>query len=232
MVARAHLSVTLYVQCLSGEILLTIKMNSELRCMLPVEMHDSWRSYKARQMILGNAVVKQPSLSLLLSLCYPLFTAASSDQKFTVHYEVTPLFFLGEFLTYVSRQPYTWTFTVKLTSLVQYILKHVPIYPNKFLKFWLKITYELQQSLSLCKRKSIFFIVVPCMLFQSLLYCSNSCTSLHFKILKFHIKTLKINPYMFRSNLKPSSGGPWPYFVRLLHWNVNLHVNQFSNSVT
>jgi len=26
-------------------------------------------------------------------------------------------------------------------------------------------------------------IVVPCMLFQSLIYCSNSCTSLHFKTL-------------------------------------------------
>jgi hypothetical protein len=139
-VARAHLSVTLYIHCLSGEILLTIKMNSELRCMLPVEIHDSWRGYKARQMILGNAVLKQPSLRLLPSLCYPLFTAASSDQKFTVHYEVTPLFSLGEFLTNISRHPYTWTFTVKLTSLVQYILKHVPLYPNEFLKFWLKIT--------------------------------------------------------------------------------------------
>jgi hypothetical protein len=79
---------------------------------------------------------------------------------------------------------------------------------------------------------NLFFIVVPCMLFQSLLYCSNSCTSLHFKILKFHIKTLKSNPYMFRSPLKPSSGGPWRYFARLLNWNVDLHVNQHSNSVT
>ena len=68
------------------------------------------------------------------------------------------------------------------------------------------------------------FIVVPCcMLFQSLLYCSNSCTSLHFKTLKSHTKTLKIPPYMFRSPLKPSSGGPWPYFARLLNWNVDLH---------
>jgi len=33
---------------------------------------------------------------------------------------------------------------------------------------------------------------------------------------------------MFRSPLKPSSGGPWPYFARLLNWNVDLH----SNSVT
>ena len=39
-----------------------------------------------------------------------------------------------------------------------------------------------------------------------LLYCSNSWTSLHFKTLKSHTKTLKIRPYMFRSPLKPSSG--------------------------
>jgi hypothetical protein len=39
-----------------------------------------------------------------------------------------------------------------------------------------------------------------------LLYCSNSCTSLHFKILKSHTKTFKICPFMFRSPLKPSSG--------------------------
>ena len=63
-----------------------------------------------------------------------------------------------------------------------------------------------------------------CMLFQSLLYCSNSCTSLHFKTLKSHTKTLKIRPYMFRSPLKPSSGGPWPYFATLLNWNVDLHL--------
>jgi len=78
------------------------------------------------------------------------------------------------------------------------------------------------------------FIVVPCMLFQSLLYCSNSCTSLHFKILKSHTKTLKILkshtktlklcPSMFRPPLKPSSRGPWPYFAKLLNWNVDLHL--------
>ena len=44
-------------------------------------------------------------------------------------------------------------------------------------------------------------------LHQSLLYCSNSCTSLHFKTLKSHTKTLKIRPYMFQSPLNPSSGG-------------------------
>jgi len=69
-----------------------------------------------------------------------------------------------------------------------------------------------------------FFIVVPCMLFQSLLYCSNSCTSLHFKTLKSHTKTLKIRHCMFRSPLKPSSGGPWPYFAMLLNWKVVLHL--------
>jgi len=59
--------------------------------------------------------------------------------------------------------------------------------------------------------------------FYPLLYCCNSRTSLHFKTLKSHTKTLKILPYMFRSPLKPSSGGPWPYFARLLNWNVDLH---------
>jgi len=59
---------------------------------------------------------------------------------------------------------------------------------------------------------------------MSLLYCSNSCTSLHFKILNSHTKTLKIRPCMFRSPLKPSSGGPWLYFARLLNWNVDLHL--------
>jgi len=70
----------------------------------------------------------------------------------------------------------------------------------------------------------LIFIVVPCMLFQPLLYCSNSCTSLHFKILISHTKTLKIRPYVFRSSLKPSSGDPWPYYARLLNWNVDLHL--------
>ena len=63
-----------------------------------------------------------------------------------------------------------------------------------------------------------------CRVFSSLLYCSNSCTSLHFKTLKSHTKTLKIRPYMFRSPLKPSSGGPWPYFATLLNCNVDLHL--------
>jgi hypothetical protein len=62
------------------------------------------------------------------------------------------------------------------------------------------------------------------LLFQYLLYCSNSYTSLYFKTLKSHTKTLKIRPYMFRSSLKPSSKSPWPYFARLLNWNVDLHL--------
>jgi len=37
---------------------------------------------------------------------------------------------------------------------------------------------------------------------ESLLYCSNSCTSLHFKTLKSHTKALKICAYVFRSPLK------------------------------
>jgi hypothetical protein len=72
---------------------------------------------------------------------------------------------------------------------------------------------------------TVIFIVVPCcVLFQTLLYCSNSCTSLHCKTLKSHTKTLKIRPYMFRSPLKPPSEGPWPYFAMLLNWNVDLHL--------
>jgi hypothetical protein len=39
-----------------------------------------------------------------------------------------------------------------------------------------------------------------------LLYCSNSCTSLHFKTLKSQTKTLKIRPYIFRLSLKPTLG--------------------------
>jgi len=36
-------------------------------------------------MILDNEVLKQPSLRLLPSHCYPLFAASSSGQKFTVY---------------------------------------------------------------------------------------------------------------------------------------------------
>jgi len=63
--------------------------------------------------------------------------------------------------------------------------------------------------------------IVQILLYFSLLYCSNSCTSLHFKTLKSHTKTLKIRPYMFQSPLKPSSGGPWLYFARLLNWKYS-----------
>jgi len=58
---------------------------------------------------------------------------------------------------------------------------------------------------------------------RSLIYCSNSCTSLHFKTLKSVTKTLKIRPYMFRSPLNPFSRGPWPYIAMLLNWNFDLH---------
>jgi len=58
---------------------------------------------------------------------------------------------------------------------------------------------------------------------RPLLYCSNSCTSLHFKTLKSHTKTLKIRPYVFRFPLKPSWGCPWLYFARLLNRNFDLH---------
>jgi modification target Cys-rich repeat protein len=57
------------------------------------------------------------------------------------------------------------------------------------------------------KHVEFFFIVVSCcMLFQSLLYCSNSCTSLHFKILKSQAKHLKFAPTCFGKFLCPSSG--------------------------
>jgi hypothetical protein len=72
---------------------------------------------------------------------------------------------------------------------------------------------------------TVHTIVPCCMWFPSLLYYSNSCTSLHFKTLKSHTKTLKIRPYMFRSPLKQSSGGPWPYLATLLN-------EDNSNSVT
>ena len=56
------------------------------------------------------------------------------------------------------------------------------------------------------------------MLFQSLLYCSNSSSSLQFKTLKSHTKTLKICPCIFRSPLKPSSGGPVRGHTSLRYW--------------
>jgi hypothetical protein len=59
-----------------------------------------------------------------------------------------------------------------------------------------------------------FFFIVP----THALHCTLR------KILKCHTKTLKIRPYMFRSPLKPSSGGPWPYFAKLLNWHVDLHL--------
>ena len=57
---------------------------------------------------------------------------------------------------------------------------------------------QIYEVFSFISRKgNVMFIVVPCILFQSLLYCSNSCTSLHFETLKSHTKTLKILHYMY-----------------------------------
>ena len=49
-------------------------------------------------------------------------------------------------------------------------------------------------------RHQVSFLTLRCATwnsFQSLLYCPNSCTSLHFKTLKSHIKTLKFAPTCF-----------------------------------
>jgi hypothetical protein len=43
-------------------------------------------------------------------------------------------------------------------------------------------------------------------------------------VLKSHTKTPKILPFMFRSPMKPSSGGTWPYFATLMYWNIDLHL--------
>ena len=90
---------------------------------------------------------------------------------------------------------------------------------------WLVLLTEVFSWLSLgsphkylCIIFIAFIVVSCCMLFQSLLYCPNSRSSLHFKTLKSHTKTLKIRPYMFRAPLKPSSVGPWLYFATLLNW--------------
>jgi hypothetical protein len=51
-----------------------------------------------------------------------------------------------------------------------------------------------------CTISQIYFILEQHSI--SLLFCSNSCTSLNLKTLKLHTKTLKICPYTFRSPLK------------------------------
>ena len=67
----------------------------------------------------------------------------------------------------------------------------------------------------------IIFSVVPCcMLFQSLLYCSNSCTSLHFKTLTSHTKILKIRPYMFQRRPKHVGANFKCFSVRLQCFKV------------
>ena len=60
----------------------------------------------------------------------------------------------------------------------------------------------------------LIFIVVPCMLFQSLLYCSNSCPSLHFKTLNLTLKHSKFTPTCFGLLWKHPQG---------IHGHTSLH---------
>jgi hypothetical protein len=90
--------------------------------------------------------------------------------------------------------------------------------PNIFSELQ-KTTTQLDQNLlSDLHCCTVHVVSVSSLLFQLMHF------TLHFKILKSHAKTLKICPYMFWSPLKPSSGRPWPYFARLLNWNVDLHL--------
>jgi hypothetical protein len=90
------------------------------------------------------------------------------------------------------------------------------------------------------KRIPLVFTVVPCMLFQSLFYCSNSCISLHFKTPKSHTKTLRI-PW----NSIDQIGTPPTHTHTHTHTHrrnkltyihiptpLITNVNQYSNSVT
>ena len=54
------------------------------------------------------------------------------------------------------------------------------------------------QEAGFVSTSTYIFIVVPCMLFQSLLYCSNSCTTLNFNI-KSYINPLnpELNPICY-----------------------------------
>ena len=61
-------------------------------------------------------------------------------------------------------------------------------------KWWKKYSNQMIINYGVLQPHKIF-IVVPRMLFQSLLYCSKSCTSLHFKTLKH----LKFAPTCFSS---------------------------------
>jgi hypothetical protein len=76
-------------------------------------------------------------------------------------------------------------------------------------------------------KESLFFkpVVTQVVCFKGLnlflLYCFNSCTSLHFKTLKSHTKSLKIRPYMFRSPLKTIFRGSMAvlrYVTELVCW--------------
>jgi hypothetical protein len=81
----------------------------------------------------------------------------------------------------------------------------------------LKLSFEYNTTWFRSRKNYFFFIVLT----HTLHYI--------FKTIKSHTKTLKICPYMFWSPLKSSSGGPWPYFARLLNWNVDLHTDTLYN---
>jgi len=102
------------------------------------------------------------------------------------------------------------------------IRMHEPV--NSELKSGNACYNSIQNLLSSRVRSKNIKIKIYRTIIFPLLYCFNSCTSLHFKTLISHTKTLKIRPYIFRSPLKPSTGGPWPYFATLLNWNADLHL--------
>jgi hypothetical protein len=108
----------------------------------------------------------------------------------------------------------------KRQNIITTILKP-PLFYHTYIKCSFETVYKRNMALKFVLK---IFIIVPCKLFQSLLYCCNSCNLLHVKTLKSHTETLKIRPYTFRSTLKPSSGGLWPYFATLLNWDVDLHL--------
>ena len=70
---------------------------------------------------------------------------------------------------------------------VQFVTINIPLSGLLYLTHWISTKSKFLSSEKLYRN---FIVVLCCMLFQSLLYCSNSCTSLHFKTLKSHTKTL------------------------------------------
>jgi hypothetical protein len=81
----------------------------------------------------------------------------------------------------------------------------------------LKQIYLMELTVWMGNTKVININIISSLLFQLMHFTIS-------KTLKSHTKTLKIRPYMFQSPLKPSSGGPWLYFARLLNWNIDLHL--------